>query len=213
VAAKSYESADIKAALAAGGRILGIFIVSRRRPVSGTWPISAPILGGAFSRSSRSGVSRSAFTNPLTRCSASSGMISGIPEKSRYSWQATGPCGASRRCCPPKGARLSRKMAQYPSGRPIATVVARLSPARPAGTTSRTDKRRGLALMGAGAVVAIFVVTGHRSPTDAPGRERGADGIRRPSHGATILGHPQASVCHDALSRLLPTGQPQAAAA
>jgi len=30
VAAKSYESADIKAALAAGGRILGIFIVSRR---------------------------------------------------------------------------------------------------------------------------------------------------------------------------------------
>ena len=30
MAAKSYESADIKAALAAGGRILGIFIVSRR---------------------------------------------------------------------------------------------------------------------------------------------------------------------------------------
>jgi hypothetical protein len=30
VAARSYESADIKAALAAGGKILGIFIVSRR---------------------------------------------------------------------------------------------------------------------------------------------------------------------------------------
>ena len=30
MAAKSYESADIKAALATGGRILGIFIVSRR---------------------------------------------------------------------------------------------------------------------------------------------------------------------------------------
>ena len=30
MAAKSYESADIKAALAAGGKILGIFVVSRR---------------------------------------------------------------------------------------------------------------------------------------------------------------------------------------
>ena len=30
MAARSYESADIKAALAAGGKILGIFIVSRR---------------------------------------------------------------------------------------------------------------------------------------------------------------------------------------
>jgi hypothetical protein len=33
VAARSYESADIKAGLAAGGRILGIFIVSRRTTV------------------------------------------------------------------------------------------------------------------------------------------------------------------------------------
>jgi hypothetical protein len=33
VAAKSYESADIKAGLAEGGRILGIFIVSRRTAV------------------------------------------------------------------------------------------------------------------------------------------------------------------------------------
>ena len=173
-----------------------------RRTVSGTWPISAPILAAAFSRSNRSGGSRSASTNPSIRCSASSGTISDIQGKSRSFWPATRPCGASRRCCPPKGARSHGKMAQYPSDLPMATLVAHLSLAYPDGTTSRTDTRRGLALVSVDDVVASLVV-----------RERGADGIKRPSHGAAILGHPQALVCRDALRRVLPTRQPPAAAA
>ena len=129
-----------------------------RRTVSGTWPISAPILAAAFSRSNRSGASLSASTNPSIRCSALSGMISDIQGKSRSFWQATKPCGASRPCCPPNGARLHQRTAQCLSGRPIATLVVQLNPARPAGTTSRTDTRRGLTLVGADAVVASFVV-------------------------------------------------------
>ena len=129
-----------------------------RRTVSGTWPISAPILAAAFSRSNRSGASRSASTNPSIRCSALSGMISDTRGKSRSFWQATRPCGASRPCCPPNGARLHQRSAQYLSGRPIATLAVQLNLARQAATTRPTDTRRGLTLVGADAVVASFVV-------------------------------------------------------
>jgi len=61
---------------------------------------------------------------------------------------------------------------------------------------------------------AQFVVTGNHLLIDVPGGgERGIDGLERPGYGATILGHPQALVWRDALSRFLPTSQPQAATA
>ena len=68
-------------------------------------------------------------------------------------------------------------------------------------------------MAGAMTVLAQFIVIAHRLLVDVPDREHCVDGIERLSHGATILGHPLALVCRDALSRFLPTRQPQAAAA
>jgi hypothetical protein len=162
------------------------------RTVSGTWPNSQPILDAAFSRSDRSEANRIASTNPSTHCSALSGMTLDTWGKSRSFWQATRPCGASRRCCPPKGARLHMKMAQHPSGLPITTPVVQLSPARPAGTTSRADVHRGASaggrrcrrqlrrrMPGAMTLLARFIAIGHHLPIGVPGSEHGVDGIER----------------------------------
>ena len=68
-------------------------------------------------------------------------------------------------------------------------------------------------MAGAMTVLALFIITAHRSLVDVPDREHCVDGIEPLSHGAIILGHPLALVCHDPLSRFLPSRQPQAAAA
>ena len=61
--------------------------------------------------------------------------------------------------------------------------------------------------------LAQFIVIAHHLLVDVPDRDHCVDGIERLSDGGTILGHPLALVCRDALSRFLPTRQPQAAAA
>jgi hypothetical protein len=79
------------------------------------------------------------------------------------------------------------------------------------GRRCRRQLRRRMA--GAMTFAAQIIVIEHRAPIGVPGSERGVAGIKRRSHGAIILGQPQALVGRDAQSRFLSTRQSQAAAA
>ena len=112
------KSADIKAGLARGGKILGIFIVSRRTAEGvGHVAYFRTDSRAASCRSKRSGGSPSASTNPSTRCSASSGTILATRARFRCFWPATRRSGASRPCCPPRGTRSPGIRSEIPKPR------------------------------------------------------------------------------------------------